>query len=188
MYSSRASCRGSRHRCWADEPEQARGAADINGDGKREIVASTEDGYCLAFSHDGKLLWSADVEGRANGSPTFLDLDGDGKFEVIIGSTAHVLKALRGDGATIWRFKDRGSFYHTVAADLDGDGLVEVFGTGPGGNWCLRTEMRCKPYEVFWAMQRGDARRFSGALKRGAGVGGLADTGTGWGMGGSADF
>jgi len=135
------------------------GAADINGDGKREIVASTEDGYCLAVSHDGKLLWSADVEGRANGSPTFLDLDGDGKFEVIIGSTAHVLKALSGDGATIWRFKDTGSFYHTVAADLDGDRLVEVFGTGPGGNWCLRTEMRCKPYEVFWTMQRGDACR-----------------------------
>ena len=135
------------------------GAADINGDGKREIVATTEDGRCLAFAHDGTLLWSADLEGRANGSPTFLDLNGDGKYEVIVGSTAHVLKALRGDGTTIWRFKDTGSFYHTVAADLDGDGLVEVFGTGPGGNWCLRTEMRCKPYEVFWPMQRGDARR-----------------------------
>ncbi|UCH35469.1 MAG: VCBS repeat-containing protein [Armatimonadota bacterium] len=134
-------------------------AADINGDGKREIVVGTEDGYCLAFSHDGKLLWSADMEERAFGCPTLLDLDADGDYEIVMASTGRVIKAIQGDGSVIWRFKHRTAYYHTVAADVNGDGLVEIFAATPGTNHCLRTGMRCKPYEVLWGMQRGDARR-----------------------------
>jgi len=133
-------------------------AGDINGDGKREIVVGSEDGWCLALSPEGRLLWKADMENRVFGCPSLLDLDADGRLEVVCASTEHVVKALRGtDGSTIWRCK-AGS-YHLVAADLNGDGLVELFQTTPGRNHCLRTEMKCKPYGVIWGMQRGDARR-----------------------------
>jgi outer membrane protein assembly factor BamB len=149
---------------WDPDDPDARGlyqsaAGDINRDGKREIVVGTEDGYCLALSHDGKLLWSVDMEGRSFGSPTLLDLDGDGDYEVIMASTGKAIKALNGDGTVIWRFKDMPGFFHTVAADLNGDGLVDIFAPTPGGNYCLRTAMRCRPYEILWGMQRGDARR-----------------------------
>jgi len=135
-------------------------AGDINGDGKREFVVGTEDGHCLAFSPEGKLLWSADVEGRCFGCPTLLDLDDDGAYEVIAGATTRVLKALRGkDGSTLWRFQGITPFYHAVAADLNGDGRVELFLPAPGRNHCLLTEKQCQPYQVFWSMQRGDPQR-----------------------------
>jgi len=135
-------------------------AAEINGDGQRELVVGTEDGHCLALSAAGKLLWSANLEGRCFGCPTLLDLDDDGSYEVIAGSTTRVLKALRGkDGATLWRYQGITPFYHAVAADLNGDSRVELFLPAPGRNTCLITGKPCRPYQVFWSMQRGDPAR-----------------------------
>jgi outer membrane protein assembly factor BamB len=147
------------------EPDQAglweSVAGDINGDGQRELVLGTEDGHGLALSAEGKLLWSVDIEQRAPGCPTLLDLNGDGKYEIIMTSVARAIWALDGSGKTIWSFRQRdgGGFYYTVAADLNGDGRVELFAATPGGDYCLRTDMRCKKYEVLWGLQRGDARR-----------------------------
>jgi outer membrane protein assembly factor BamB len=147
------------------EPDQAglwqSVAGDINGDGQRELVLGTEDGHGLALSAEGKLLWSVDIEQRAPGCPTLLDLNGDGKYEIIMTSVARAIWALDGSGKTIWSFRQRdgGGFYYTVAADLNGDGRVELFAVTPGGDYCLRTDLRCKKYEVLWGLQRGDARR-----------------------------
>ena len=69
--------------------------ADINGDGKLEIVVATNNGHVLAVRHDGSVLWQTDVGpafGMGSGkqqiasSPAVADIDKDGKMEVVVGA------------------------------------------------------------------------------------------------------
>lgn len=73
--------------------------ADIDGDGRNEVVVGHQDGTLRAYEGDGSLAWSSRAvpsidasRCRAQGSPSAIDsspavadLDGDGRPEVIVG-------------------------------------------------------------------------------------------------------
>jgi len=70
--------------------------ADLDGDGKLEVIVGDSAGYIYAFRYDGTLLWrynaqSAIPVGTPAGaipiesSPSVADIDGDGKPEVVVG-------------------------------------------------------------------------------------------------------
>ena len=74
-------------------------AADLNGDGRTEVLFGCEDGKLHALGErDGKprLLWSVAL-GRRVGEPILADLDGDGRPEILVAAEDGKLYCLKGE-------------------------------------------------------------------------------------------
>lgn len=124
-------------------------AADLDGDGKMEIVVangpSESNGSAGSITAldplTGRIVWqdtSANLGFSLNldGHTPFeiADLDGDGKLETVV-STWNGPLALRSNGALYWRRTDVNSGYNYLTlCDINGDGHPEIFvnrGFGP---------------------------------------------------------
>jgi outer membrane protein assembly factor BamB/tRNA A-37 threonylcarbamoyl transferase component Bud32 len=81
------------------EPGTAHGPmalADLDGDGRSELVVTTNHGRLLVLdATDGVLRWQFQGGGRFEGGPTLVDVDGDGVLEVLLGSADRRLLCLR---------------------------------------------------------------------------------------------
>ncbi len=119
--------------------------ADLDGDGRVEIVASGISSGLYAFRNDGSLWWSSPYplpqerggirrfEQSVGPAPTVADLDGDGAPEVVLGRT--VVDGLSGTlrwAASGETGRGINNFLGPIScvADLDGDGPQEVI-AGP---------------------------------------------------------
>src|SRR5690606_13787509 len=122
---------------------------DIDGDGWNEIVTCASDtsdglGPLIAFNHDGTLLWRAEdaphVCGQA--APAIADLDADGtpevfvRYTVVDGATGALEWHRDCVGTGGWATDAHSPCDYTTAADLDGDGQLEVV----GGNIAYRAD------------------------------------------------
>jgi len=108
-------------------------AADLNGDGREEVVVTAHSGlYC--FSPEGKVLW-LDRSFRIAGNPRdgvhlvhCADLTGDGIPEIIVGQ--NVVAVLDASGKIVWSKKPDLSVADLAVGDVDGDGRVEIIAAG----------------------------------------------------------
>ena len=76
-------------------------AADLDGDGRQELVLGGSDGnlYALAErSGQVRILWKLPLGSRV-GEPVLADLDGDNHAEILVTTEAGRLHCLRGDGS-----------------------------------------------------------------------------------------
>ncbi|HOX45074.1 MAG TPA: VCBS repeat-containing protein [Myxococcota bacterium] len=107
-------------------------AADLDGDGRPEIVTGKSGGRdLLCFRADGTFLWETTTDSLSVGwgGPAIADLEGDGVPEVVIG--AAVVDA---DGAVRWQrsgsrgdnFRQFASAPFSVPADVVGDARLEI--------------------------------------------------------------
>lgn len=112
------------------------GIADIDGDGKLELIFGDYSGFLYALnSEDGTLLWEYET-GTYCGSPaTIADIDGDGRCEIFF-TSAHKVIALNNEGKLIWQYKIPGNFHAfrgVVLADMNNDNIRDaVFATAGG--------------------------------------------------------
>lgn len=114
--------------------------ADIDADGRPEVVVGSRDGKVWAFNHDGSLRWSVapNAPGEGGGpivaSPVLVEVTGDSRPEVVIGNGwgVFVLDGRTGGrvtGPPVW-----GTSYSNAAAvgTLGGTRMLVVAGTTPG--------------------------------------------------------
>ena len=108
--------------------------ADLDGDGSRELIAAYYDVF--VFSSNGTLLDRAtEGSGRVYAPHVVADLDRDGTIEVVIGSgheviafewTGSALQVKPGWPADTTTGGNSPEVRGMAAADLDGDGFVEI--------------------------------------------------------------
>ncbi|MEZ5967350.1 MAG: VCBS repeat-containing protein [Planctomycetota bacterium] len=112
--------------------------ADLDGDGRLEIIRPSTDGRVYVFRYDGTALpgWPRTVSGWGQISPVVADLDGDGFLEILVatrgitsGGSLHALDR-GGNPLPGWPLTfSNNNVEAVVAEDLDGDGRLEVIAT-----------------------------------------------------------
>ena len=104
--------------------------ADIDSDGKLEVIFGSDDWYVYALNgEDGSELWKFRTQlGIVQSSPALGDIDNDGKLEVVFGSWDSYVYALDAEnGNQIWNFTTGGSINISPSlGDIDGDSKLEV--------------------------------------------------------------
>lgn len=127
-------------------------AMDVDGDGRWDFFAGSGDdfgqkGILHRFDPVSlKSVWSVPTnDNAASADPVLIDLDGDGVVEIVKsvdnykGDDNHQgLAAYRVDGTRLWYVSDLAEEDSPNAADLDGDGQIEIVGMTFGGEvYCL---------------------------------------------------
>ena len=79
--------------------------ADINNDGKDEIIFGTDTGKVYALDLSGKLLWSYKAQDSVRSSVMIEDINNDKKMKIVFGSNDGNLYALNSKGKLLWKFK-----------------------------------------------------------------------------------
>jgi subtilisin family serine protease len=144
--------------------------ADLDGDGRAEVLFYDDEGTALALRGDGRAVrgWPASGPARAHALPTVADVDGDGGPDVLsVGATGTVM-ARTGRGLPSGGFPlDLGSRAGTpmVVTDVDADGEADVLVAGAGVH-AYRLGAPHRPTAASWPLPRHDGYA-SGALPSG---------------------
>jgi hypothetical protein len=123
--------------------------ADIDGDGRQEVVVCNALGQVHAWHGNGVPVagWPQDAGGAAEG-PLLADLDRDGKAEVTVAAASGRVSAWRGDGrACLGWPQETGVPFSAApsAADLDGDGQIEIVALSELSAFAWRTNGELLP-------------------------------------------
>ncbi len=96
--------------------------ADLEGDGRPEILVAGMEASVLAIEANGNLKWAGGTAIYGYGCPAVADMDGDGLSEVIFGNQIldHEGNLLAEGGYGV------GGIYMSFAVDMDADGQLEV--------------------------------------------------------------
>lgn len=114
--------------------------ADLDGDGKKEILFQSYDGHLYAVRYtevpEQRLLWKfsfAETGARFASEPVVGDLNGDGRPEILFTtyetmSGKGALIVLDADGKLLFRttLPGRGAMAAPTVADINGDGEMEI--------------------------------------------------------------
>ncbi len=96
-------------------------AADVDGDGAREIMVGLEDGTVVCLRGTGEQMWSARTSCREVLCPAVADLDADGMPDILVSGEDTPLVCLSGDGKERWRLNS-GSGGSPFVYKADGQG------------------------------------------------------------------
>lgn len=110
-------------------------ADDLDGDGKKDLLAGAADNTVRALSGlGGKVIWSAPAGGDVWCVSPFPDLDGDGKGEAAAGTGGNEVLVISSSGKLLWSYGTGGDAWCLAeAGDSTGDGVPEL-ACGAGDN------------------------------------------------------
>ncbi|MBU4174623.1 MAG: VCBS repeat-containing protein [Actinobacteria bacterium] len=113
-------------------------AADIDGDGKEEIICGDGGSGVRCFNPDGSVRWVTGTNGHVSSSAAAWDVSGDGRMEIFVGNEAGYLWGFDSNGRVLseWGWpkhlpparqcEQPGVFSSPSIGDIDGDGDMEV--------------------------------------------------------------
>lgn len=105
--------------------------ADMNGDGRADLIGITSDGYVHIYDvHAQTLLWKSTQLGGTGMDVAAIDLDNDNKPEVIVALSDRLViygKALMGSSYLERASVAAGNIRDLVVGDLDGDDHAEIY-------------------------------------------------------------
>ena len=124
--------------------------ADVNGDGRKDIIAPSYDHTVYAWSWGGTLLWRSYLYDTLWSSPAAVDLDKNGTTEIVLGGDIYAGNPLGlPQGGLLWVLNGRNGarfpgyprslpgqtiWSSPAIADIDGDTRPDVVvGTGTNG-------------------------------------------------------
>ena len=117
----------------ADWGSTALAAADVNSDGRIEVLASDRKGHLVWLRDDGSVLWTKRLDAGVSTAPAIADLDGDGDVEILVGTKSAPLICLSDKGKELWRLQDGAVGSSPLVCDPDGDGKADILvGRGDG--------------------------------------------------------
>jgi hypothetical protein len=96
--------------------------ADLEGDGRPEILVAGIEAAVLVIEANGSLKWAGGSTPYGYGCPAVADMDGDGLSEVIFG---HQIMDWQGNTIGEGSYGN-GGIYMSFAVDMDADGVLEV--------------------------------------------------------------
>ena len=124
--------------------------ADLNNDGKDEIIISSEVGALFVLNLNGKLLWSFSAKDAIKTSALVADINNDKKPEVIFGSNDSFVYALNNKGKLLWKFKAKSGIESTPAIIKDKQDQI-IFGSNDGTIYSID-----KKGKVLWEFKTED--------------------------------
>ena len=100
--------------------------ADLDGDGKQEIVAGSDNWHYYALTAEGTLIWKRDTT-HASIVGAAGDIDGDGRDEILAGTEYGWPRLLDSKGKLIGRLYGGPVTSAVAMCDADGDGRPEPY-------------------------------------------------------------
>ena len=104
--------------------------ADINSDGKKEIVFGTESGRLFVLDSKGNALWNYRTEGSIRGTP-FIQKFANNQTGIIFGSCDKHLYFLNSKGQLLWKYNANSEIESTPTIMLSQKPLI-LFGSNDG--------------------------------------------------------
>jgi hypothetical protein len=78
--------------------------ADLDGDGRKEIVYADNHGLVTCLNSDGAAIWSTTVSQKRCDKPIFIgDVLGNGKNSILVSDEGGTLTCLANDGKPVWK-------------------------------------------------------------------------------------
>jgi len=141
--------------------------ADINQDGKGEVICGSQHGTLYALDCKGRLLWAFRAQDSINGSVCVADINNDRKPEILFGSNDGNLYALTSLGKLLWKFNAGSAIeshpvfsrdINQVIFGADNGSVYSLSGTGRK-LWEFKTYAKITAQPVIGDLY-GDGRKF----------------------------
>ncbi len=117
--------------------------ADIDGDGKQEIILGTKEGKIIVLDYNANVLWTYEINEELNeidemfldqevmksinSTPVIDELYDNKKNYVLFGTEMGILYCLDVNGKLIWKYNTKGAIRGSpIIADVNNDGKKEV--------------------------------------------------------------
>jgi len=115
--------------------------ADVDGDGRLEVVFGTESGGVYVLDDAGRLKWKFAAGGPVRGSVLTHDLLKDGKKVLVFGALDGFLYVVDSKGRLLWRFNAEAPIQSSPSV-LEDKGVMFFFGTDDGSVCAVSEEGR----------------------------------------------